>query len=338
LKPGAHLGACRSTGADRRPPAALWLATLLVVWLAATAPAKTVTSPPLGTDETEALQEIVVTAREPRYVAPTLRDHIGRIWAPVLINGRGPFRLVLDTGASHSGVTAFVADTLGLRRDDSPPILLHGVTGSGVVPTIRVDNLSFGELDVNSQTLPVLADVFGGAEGVLGAEGLAGKRIFIDFRNDRILITYSRGERPEHGFVRVPFRSVHGALILIDATVGNVRTKAVIDTGAQGTIGNLALQDALQRVRGKPGDGRDRIEGVTLDIQNGELSPLPRITVGSLEIDHASVSFADLAIFEQWQMTAEPTLIIGMDVLGLFDTLVIDYRRRELQIRMGGIT
>ena len=51
--------------------------------------------------------------REPRYVAPTRRDQIGRIWAPVLINGRGPFRLVLDTGASSSGVTAMVALALG---------------------------------------------------------------------------------------------------------------------------------------------------------------------------------------------------------------------------------
>ena len=49
--------------------------------------------------------EVVVQALEPRYVAPTLRDRIGRIWAPVMINGKGPFRLVLDTGASRSAVS-----------------------------------------------------------------------------------------------------------------------------------------------------------------------------------------------------------------------------------------
>ena len=32
--------------------------------------------------------EVVVTAPEPRYVAPTLRDRIGRIWAPVFIDGQ----------------------------------------------------------------------------------------------------------------------------------------------------------------------------------------------------------------------------------------------------------
>ena len=50
-------------------------------------------------------EEVIVTAPEPRYVAPTLRDRIGRVWAPVYINGQGPLRLVLDTGASTSAVT-----------------------------------------------------------------------------------------------------------------------------------------------------------------------------------------------------------------------------------------
>ncbi|HEY7740911.1 MAG TPA: hypothetical protein VIB01_09885, partial [Steroidobacteraceae bacterium] len=41
------------------------------------------------------LDPVAVTADEPRFVAPTRRDRIGRIWAPVTINGKGPFRLVL---------------------------------------------------------------------------------------------------------------------------------------------------------------------------------------------------------------------------------------------------
>ena len=51
----------------------------------------------------------------------------------------------------------------------------------------------------------------GGAEGVLGSEGLKNKRIFIDFRHDKIAITYSRDERSPHGFITVPFRLGRGA-------------------------------------------------------------------------------------------------------------------------------
>jgi hypothetical protein len=281
--------------------------------------------------ESDGLQEIVVTAREPRFVAPTLRDRIGRIWAPVFINGKGPFKLVLDTGASHSGVTELVASALRIPLDQSPPVLMHGVTGSGTVPAIHVATLTVGELDVESELLPVLPDAFGGAQGILGSEGLTNKRIFIDFRRDRILITYSRGERSARGFLAVPFHSVRGALVVIEVTMGGVRTKAIIDTGGQVTIGNLALKAGLM---GGSGRGEtDSIQGVTLDVQQGVLAPAPPISVGGIVIRDPSVTFADLAIFKQWQLTKEPALIIGMDVIGLLDALVIDYRRHELQIR-----
>jgi len=85
------------------------------------APMPAVTPPPASDAAIEALTEIMVEAPEPRYVSPTRRDQIGRIWAPVMINGHGPFRLVLDTGASHSAVTELVALALGIPTDQSPP-------------------------------------------------------------------------------------------------------------------------------------------------------------------------------------------------------------------------
>src|SRR5580692_47218 len=179
-----------------------------------------------ATTAIEQLEEIMVEAPEPRYVSPTRRDQIGRIWAPVMINGRGPFRLVLDTGASHSAITALVALALGIPTDRSPPVILRGVTGFATVPTIRVDTLSVGDVAVDQTILPIVPDALGGAEGVLGSEGLLGKRIFIDFRHDRINIAYSKNERSAPGFISVPFHSLRGTLVVVDAFVGQVRCKA----------------------------------------------------------------------------------------------------------------
>jgi hypothetical protein len=280
------------------------------------------------------LAEIMVQTREPRYVAPTRRDRIGRIWAPVLINGRGPFRLVLDTGATSSGVTAMVAMALGISTDESPRVMLRGVTGSADVPAIKVDTLTVGDLAVDSPLLPIVPDAMGGAEGVLGSEGLKNKRIFIDFRHDQISITYSRDERSARGFLTVPFRLVNGQLIVIDCTIGGVSAKAIIDTGGQTTIGNLALRQALFEhnfgARGKP----DQIVGATLQVENGELIATPPIAMGRLEIHDYGVTFADVYIFRHWKYTSAPAIMIGMDALGTLDTLIIDYRRKELQILM----
>lgn len=285
-------------------------------------------------DPIDQLTEVMVEAREPRYVSPTRRDQIGRIWAPVMINGRGPFRLVLDTGASHSGVTALVAMALGLPVDKSPPVVMRGVTGFATVPTIRVDSLSVGDVSVDQTLLPIVPDALGGAEGVLGSEGLAGKRIFIDFRHDQIDIAFSKNEKAGRGFVNIPFHSMRGTLVVCDAIVDHIRVKAIIDTGGQATIANLALRDALQRsspyLAGKP----DSIIGTTKDVQKGILMETPAIEIGGIQIRDSGITFADMYIFKQWKLTNEPAVLIGMDTLGLLDTLIIDYRRHELQLRM----
>jgi hypothetical protein len=293
-------------------------------------------SPPAAhvIDPIDALTEIMVEAPGPRYVSPTRRDQIGRIWAPVMINGHGPFRLVLDTGASHSAITALVALALGLPTDQNKPVMLRGVTGFMVVPTIRVDTLSVGDLSVDQPILPIVPDALGGAEGILGSEGLVGKRVFIDFRHDTIAIAYSQNQSSAPGFVRVPFHSLRGTLVVVDAYIGQVRVKAIIDTGGQATIANLALKDALER-QNKVSRGRaDTIEGATKAIEKGEFMDTPAIDLGTIQIHDQGVTFGDLYIFRQWKLTNEPAILIGMDTLGLLDTLIIDYRRHELQLRM----
>ncbi len=280
------------------------------------------------------LMEIVVQGRGPRFVSPTLRDQIGRIWAPVLINGQGPFRLVLDTGASHSGITRIVALILGIPTDSGKPVILSGVTGSTKVPAIHVDTLSVGDLLVDSTLLPILPDAFGGAEGVLGYEGLSDKRVLIDFRRDILSITYSRGERAAAGYLTVPFRSVGGQLVVIDAIVGHVRTKAIIDTGGQTTIANLALHRALERRTIQPPGRPDEIIGVSLAAEKGQIIQTPDIEFDAIKIRDSGITYSDVNIFKQWKLLNEPAILIGMDVLGLLDTLIIDYRRHELQLRM----
>jgi hypothetical protein len=173
----------------------------------------------------------------------------------------------------------------------------------------------------------------GGAEGILGTEGLDDMRIFIDFRNDRIRISRSRGEPAKFGFITVPIRFLHGKLLVIEASVGEVRCKAVIDTGGQATIANIAMRDALTRRRMQPNTKPDEIVGATTDVQSGDTAESPPIQLGGLQIRGAQITYGDMHIFELWHLTKEPAMLIGMDTLGLLDTLIIDYQRRELQVR-----
>jgi predicted aspartyl protease len=279
------------------------------------------------------ISEVVIEAPEPRFAAPTLRDRIGRIWAPVLINGRGPYRLVLDTGATHSAIVAQVANSLGIPVGTLSTIRVTGVTGSAVVPTISVNRMDVGELSMTSSVLPVVADVFGGAEGVLGTEGLSDKRILIDFGRDKVVIMRSKGELGRTGFATLPLRPLRDHLLALDVLVGGVRTKAIIDTGAQITIGNNTLRGALMRHNARD-VSKSEIEGVTLDVAAGDTMRAPPISVGSLQFIGVNITYGDMFIFDRWKLNNEPTLVLGMDVLGTVDTLVIDYRLHQLQIRL----
>jgi predicted aspartyl protease len=276
------------------------------------------------------MEEVVVDAPEPRYVAPTLRDRIGRVWAPVYINGKGPFRLVLDTGANRTAVIPALADRLGMPVETTPVRLL-GATGSSMVPIIRVSSIEVGDLWLGDRKVAIVPDVFGGAEGVLGADGLSDKRVHIDFRNDQISILRSNGRPPQSlGTTRVPVKIQHGHLLMFDMKISGIRTKAMLDTGAQTTIGNRSLRSALSRKR----EGvTNEIIGVTLDVQRGETFFAPAVDIGGLTIRGMRVTFGDIYIFDAWKMTEEPAILIGMDIIGLLDTLIIDYKRKELLLR-----
>ncbi len=287
----------------------------------------------LTTETPDQLPQVQVTAPEPRYVAPTRRDRSGRIWAPVFINDKGPFRLVLDTGASHSGVVSRVADALGMPLDQSPPVMLRGVTGSAEVPTIRVDSLTVGDLTLRPVILPIVIDALGGADGILGTEGLDDKRIFIDFRHDLITITRSHSQRAPSDFVTIPILRSPLGLPMFRATVSGVAVKAILDTGGQVTIGNEAMRQVLIRHERK-GAQAEQVIGVTRDEQDGVSYSAPPIQFGTVRIQGARVTYGDMRIFDHWKLTDEPVLLIGMDAIGLLDTVIIDYHRRELQIRM----
>jgi len=293
----------------------------------------TTTAPPDVVPPNSTVEEVTVEAPEPRYAAPTRRDRIGRVWAPVAINGKGPFRLVLDTGATGAAIIRSVADRLGISTANAKMIRLHGVTGSAMVPTIKVDTLEVGDLLLEGRRLPIVADAFGGAEGVLGTEGLADKRIYIDFVHDAISITRSKRQPASPDFASIPLVMGRDRLLRMEIMIGSVRTIAILDTGAQLTVGNHALRDLLKRRRSEELKTAEVI-GVTLDVAQGQLMSVPTIHMGSsIQVRGLKLTFGDMFIFEQWKLSHEPAVLIGMDIIGSFEALVIDYKKKELQIR-----
>jgi predicted aspartyl protease len=127
------------------------------------------------------------------FALPTTHDHIGRVVVPVMVNGKGPFRFIVDTGANHSTITPALVEILGLKPADVPSIVLDGITGSDRVSFVTIDSLQAGDLMLQRTALPVvLGSVMAGADGIFGAAGLTEKSIIIDFQRNRVSIASSR--------------------------------------------------------------------------------------------------------------------------------------------------
>jgi predicted aspartyl protease len=273
------------------------------------------------------------------YASPTTRDRIGRILAPVMINGEGPFRFVVDTGATHSVIASHLVTRLGLVASADRSILVSGVTGAAHMATVRIDHLQAGALRFEDREMPIISAVLQGADGILGVQGLKDKSVVVDFERDRIKIIASKYYARD--LLTVPVSLDFRQLLLATGRLGGVSVKAIIDTGAERTIGNLALRDALtaraSRLRPASPVG---VHGVTADVQMAELMAAPRITLGELRLERVSISYGDLHVFDVWDLRGEPALLLGMDVLGIFDMVVFDYATAQVHFkpRTTGVT
>ena len=271
------------------------------------------------------------------YAIPTRRDRIGRIVVPVMVDGRGPFQFMLDTGANTTVLAPHLAETLGLRVDLDQLVTMSGVTGSAPVPTAEVDHIEAGAISLGKRRLAVAQASLIGTDGVLGVDALEDKLVVADFGHDRIEVLDARRHRSTPRLRRIPAGSRFGRLLVVDALVGTIKVKAVIDTGGQRTLGNRALYAELglrpsMTERGAAAE----VVGATDTRQYGEKYTVPRITMAdNLDITELAVVFGDFYIFKLWNLQRTPALVIGMDMIGTLDMFGVDYLRGEVQMKAG---
>jgi predicted aspartyl protease len=109
------------------------------------------------------------------------------VYVPMKVNGHGPYEFVLDTGSSNSSVDRSLVRRLGLpRTGQQHPV--QGVTGSGVVPVVRVRHWTLGGVAMHGTSLSVV-DLGIGVGGLLGSDELCRfGNVVLDFRHDRLVI------------------------------------------------------------------------------------------------------------------------------------------------------
>lgn len=271
--------------------------------------------------------------------ARLLTNLLTRMSAAVTLNGRRGHAFVLDTGAGRTALSTELARDLGLP--EGPPVLVHGITSAEMTPTVRLSRLAFGGRRFRDLVCPVFPREALATEGLLGLDVLSGFRLTLQVRSRRVSLratgsdvapsgpafttpTRLRAPRARLG----PFGQLITASVRADGVIG---VRAFVDTGAQYSIGNLAL---LRAVGGDPGRLPPvRVHGVTGQSRLAAAGQVRRLELGGRDLGETALLFADLHAFDALQLSRGPALLIGADLLQRFRTVVLDFGGGSLSLR-----
>lgn len=256
--------------------------------------------------------------------------------APVMVNGQGPYRFIVDTGANRSVLSTTLATSLGLAPVGSGEV--HSVHGVTVAPLVEVTSLAYGALPLPSDALPLLqGPVLAGEQGLLGVDGMRGRRLRMDFERRCIEIAPSATAPRLRNWTTVQGELRFGHLVVIEGFIRGQSVNLLIDTGSDTSMANTALRDQL---RGGVRTDYTRTEliraytaGLPVALDSAVL--IPRLSLGrDIEVTSLVAYVGDFHIFNLWGLQDEPTLLIGMDVLSQARAIAIDYERATVHFRL----
>ena len=160
----------------------------------------------------------------------TLRQ--GFPFVDVIINGQGPFRMLLDTGADASLLSPQAAQRAGLDFDHR--VILTTLAGERIVPGDSDNSISIGGaeefgLQILVLELPTVKAIDRAADGVLGQSFLSRSAFLLDYQKKRLWLREDATEQA----ARLPHS--------VSATNSRGRTVIPVGLDPEGRTWQLAL-------------------------------------------------------------------------------------------------
>jgi predicted aspartyl protease len=261
-----------------------------------------------------------------------LQDRGDRMTVPVSIDGRGPYRFVVDTGAERTVIARELARDLSLGAGLSARV--HSMSEVSDIATAVIPELKVAGKTMRGIEAPLLSRYHLGAEGMLGVDSLKFQRVSFDFDKQEMTIAPSkrREERWAPGAIVVSGRSHYGHLVLVDASIEGQKVWVIVDTGSEVTVGNSALRRKLEG-KGRLGPVRPiNVMSVTGGQIVADQTLVRRIRLGGMEISDMPIAFADVHPFKKLKLTDRPAILLGMDALQLFERVSVDFANRRVRM------
>ncbi len=259
-------------------------------------------------------------------VIKTRPDPDRRMTVPVRIGDSGPFHFVIDTGSQTSVMSIGLASRLAIPAARRARII--GMGGIEVVDTAIVDRMGLGRRSLDRMEMALLKEENIGAEGIVGVDSLQQQRVLLDFDRNTMSVGSARSLGGNSGFeIVVTARRRLGQLIITNAEIDGIHTDIIIDTGADTSVGNRALQRALSR---KKSFQTIKLRSVTGHEVIADIGFPKKLTIQEVNITNLFVAYANSPVFDVLELNRRPAMMLGMRELRLFKRIAIDFEKRKV--------
>ena len=238
------------------------------------------------------------------------------VTAAVHVDGRGPFRFLVDTGAQSTMIQASLASELKLQPEFR--VELVTVNGTRLTPGAKLRTLRLGatvlpELEVLFHDLTEARRLDPAIRGVLGANALAHFDYSLTPRTGRL---DTGTTRPLAGEV-IPFSVVDGR-ITVQARMGREDLALALDSGASHMV-LFRTPEAMAKTHAIT---------TTVSTMDGARNVVPTVWT------------ADMTFAGRLRIGMQPAAIVGQDEAkvegllpaSLFKKIFVDHARRELVV------
>ncbi len=253
----------------------------------------------------------------------------------VLINGQGPYRVVVDTGGSILlAVDTAVAEEIGLKSLGKASV--RGVSGKSDSEQVLVDELRLGTITcrrVLTRVFDVRSAIMGAADGIIGTGLFARGRVILDFATPQLIVEPSSAA-PGRG-QPVDLRIIGDAKLIVPVTLQGGPALALLDTGADAVA--FAPATLARLFPGKPipktqvgigigvGSGGNPVVSLPTDSVTLELAGRRFPNYGGVGLDVLDALLSPI-------VGTQLDLLLGMPLFREMRSCTIDLRRGNLWI------
>lgn len=263
-----------------------------------------------------------------------------------MINGKGPYKMVLDTGCSRTTLLKHTATELGISPASGGLISVYSIAAESISPPFVLGEIEFSGMAIKDLTVVVIddpADYRGPVpDGIVGVDILERYAIVFDATSHRLKL-FPRAEGVPSPYSRwrhtlltpTALRDANANFWFIDAEYNGVRAKTLFDLGMGTSLVTWSLAEAIVPRARMPRKEDDRVrDALGKGLAAFRIEDLTIGVAGHYWIN-TTVLVADAPVFQKLGVARQPIGVIGAGILDE-NSFAVDFKNQRLYIGASG--